>query len=31
MSLRNLAYVEGVLSLPLYLADHAARLVETVI
>ena len=26
MSLRNLAYEEGVLSLPLYLADHAVRL-----
>lgn len=28
MSLRNLAYEEGVLSLPLYLADHAVRLAE---
>lgn len=31
MSLRNLAYGEGVLSLPLYLADHASRLIETVV
>lgn len=28
LSLRNLAYEEGVLSLPLYLADHAVRLIE---
>lgn len=28
MSLRNLAYENGVLSLPLYLADHAYRLAE---
>lgn len=28
LSLRNLAYGEGVLSLPLYLADHAVRLLE---
>lgn len=30
LSLRNLAYEEGVLSLPLYLADHTVRLVENV-
>jgi hypothetical protein len=29
MSLRNLAYEGGVLSLPLYLADHAVRLAES--
>ena len=29
MSLRNLAYEDGVLSLPLYLADHAVRLAES--
>ena len=28
LSLRNLACEEGVLSLPLYLADHAARMIE---
>ena len=28
LSLRNLAYEEGVLSLPLYLADHAVRLLD---
>ena len=31
LSLRNLAYEEGVLSLPLYLADHAVRLCESVL
>ncbi len=30
LSPRNLAYEEGVLSLPLYLADHTVRLVENV-
>lgn len=30
MSLRNLAYQGNVLSLPLYLADHAVRLAESV-
>ena len=30
MSLRNLSYEDGVLSLPLYLADHAVRLIESV-
>ena len=29
MSLRNLAYEDGVLSLPLYLADHAVRMAES--
>lgn len=28
LSLRNLAYENGVMSLPLYLADHAVRLLE---
>ncbi len=30
MSLRNLSYDDEVLSLPLYLADHAVRLIESV-
>ena len=28
MSMRNLALEDGVMSLPLYLADHAVRLIK---